>query len=118
LRSVETVKSHAPTTAGPLNLSGAAETDANFAGLDDDGYLAAPVGELHHPGKSLVVLEHVQILKRNLAASVGLPGRGGVGSKIFAKNNDFLVHGNSISHIENKRAGAKLQVNQPLCYFR
>jgi hypothetical protein len=37
---------HVPTTAGRLDFSGTAETDADFASLDDDGYLAAPIGEL------------------------------------------------------------------------
>jgi hypothetical protein len=37
---------NAPTTVGPLNFSRSAESDAHFACFDDNGYLAAPMGEL------------------------------------------------------------------------
>lgn len=79
-----------------LNVSGTAEADGNFSGFDDNRYLAAAVDKLQHSLKSLFVLEHIQIRKRDLAATKGLPGRGGVRSKILAKNYDFVVHFTSI----------------------
>jgi hypothetical protein len=75
-----------------LNVSGAAEADADFARLEDNRHLTTAVGELQHLGKSVFVLEDVEVLKWNLAAGVGLPGPGGVGSKIFAKNDHFFIH--------------------------
>jgi len=90
-----------------LNLSRSAVTNGDFACFDDHGDLAASIGQLQHPPQSLIVLQHVEIIKRSLAARVGLPGRGGVGSEILAEDNDFLGH----SSIKNKRAAAKLQAS-------
>lgn len=42
-----------------LNVSGAAESDADFARLDDHRHLTAAVGELEHLGESVFVLEDV-----------------------------------------------------------
>jgi hypothetical protein len=81
-----------PATAGALNFSGTAEADGHFSRFDDNRYLAPAVGKLQHSLKSLFVLEHIQICKRDLAARKGLPGRGRVRSKILAKNYDFVVH--------------------------
>jgi hypothetical protein len=66
----------------------------------------------------LVVLEHVEIFERNLTARVGLPGRGCIGSQIFAKDDDVLLHAVARFVVENKRAAAKLQVSRALCYVR
>ena len=66
----------------------------------------------------MVVLEHVEILEGSLAARVGLPGRGGVGSKIFAEDYDFRFHCSCILDVKNKRAAVKLQASRPLCYLR
>ena len=82
----------APATAGTLNFSGTAEADGNFSRFDDNRYLAPAIGKLQHSLKSLFVFEHIQIRKSDLAASKGLPGRGGVGSEILAENYDFFVH--------------------------
>ena len=88
---------NAPATAGALNFSGTAEADGNFSRFGDNRHLAPAVGKLEHSLKSLVVFEHIQIRKRDLAASKGLPGRGGVRSKILAENYDFFVHLASIA---------------------
>jgi hypothetical protein len=82
----------APTTAGALNFSGTAEADGNFPRFDDNRYLTPAVGKLQHSLKSLFVLEYIQIRKGDLATSKGLPGRGGVRSKILAENYHFVVH--------------------------
>ena len=82
----------APTTVDALNISGTAEADRHFSGLDDHGHLAAAIGKFQHPGKGSLVFEHVQVLKWDLAPSEGLPGPGGVGSKVFPENDDFFVH--------------------------
>lgn len=82
----------APTTAGGLNVSGTAEADGNFPRFDDNRYLTPAVGKLQHSLKSLFVLEYIQIRKGDLATSKGLPGRGGVRSKILAENYHFVVH--------------------------
>ena len=113
-----------PATAGALDFSGTAEADGNFPRFDDNRYLAPAVGKLQHSLKRLFVLEHIQIRKWDLAASKGLPGRGGVGSKILAENYDFVVHFTSIAtdarrrraaFVKNKRAAVKLQVSRALC---
>lgn len=75
-----------------LDFSGAAEADGDFPGLDEDGHVASPLGELQHLRKSLFVLQHVYILERNFAASVRLPGAGGVGSEIFSEDQNLFVH--------------------------
>jgi hypothetical protein len=49
----------APATAGALNVSGAAESDADFARLEDHRHLTAAVGKLQHLGESVFVLEDV-----------------------------------------------------------
>jgi hypothetical protein len=75
-----------------LDISGTAEADGYFSGLDDDRDLAPAIGEFQHPDKRLIVFEHVQVLDGDFAAGEGLPGPGGVGSKIFSKNNHLFVH--------------------------
>jgi hypothetical protein len=55
--------------------------------------LASTVGQLQHALQSLLVGQDVDIIKRNLAAGVILPGAPGVRSKFFAKNRYFFFHG-------------------------
>jgi hypothetical protein len=81
-----------PATAGALNLSGTAEADGHFAGFDDNGHVAAALGVFEHARKPLLVLQHVDVLERNLAAGERLPGARSVGSEIFAENEDLVVH--------------------------
>ena len=81
-----------PTTAGALDLSGAAEADRDLAGFHDDRHIAAALRKLQHSRKPLLVFQHVYVLERNFAASVSLPGARSVGSEIFAENENFFVH--------------------------
>jgi len=54
--------------------------------------LTPALGKLQHSLKRLLILEHVQVGKGDLAASKGLPGRSGVGSQILAKDYDLVAH--------------------------
>jgi hypothetical protein len=102
--------------AGALNFSGTAEADRNFTGFDDDGNITPTIGKLQHSCKALLVFQHVDVLERNFATGISLPGARGVGSEVFSKDNNFFVHF-SLS-IKNKRVPVKLQVNRALCYFQ
>jgi hypothetical protein len=44
---------------------------------------------LEHPLEAILVFEHVDVFKGNLAAGEILTGSRSVGSKIFAENNYF-----------------------------
>jgi len=80
-----------------LNFSRAAETDGDFAGFDDNRYLAAAFGKLKHLLQPGFVFQDVDILMRNLATGESLPGPGRVGSEIFSEYQNFFIHGRSIS---------------------
>ena len=84
--------SEAPATAGRLDFSGAAVADGHAIGFQNDRDLPPALGNAQHIGKRLFVLEHVAVFERNFPARVGLPGRRGVGSKLFAKDNDGFSH--------------------------
>jgi hypothetical protein len=105
-----------PTTAGALNFSGTAEANSNFTGFDDDGNIASTVGKLQHSRKASLVFQYVDVLERNFATGISLPGARGVGSEIFAKDKNFFVH--FLLNVKNRRAPVKLQVNRALCYFQ
>jgi len=75
-----------PATAGALNFSGAAEADRNFTSFDDDGNIAAAIGQLQHSRETLLVFEHVDVLERDFAAGISLPGARGVRSEVFSKD--------------------------------
>jgi hypothetical protein len=77
---------------GALNFSRPAEADGDFAGFDDDGYLAPAVGKLEHARKGLVVFEDVEILMGNFTARESLPGSRGVRSEIFSEDKNFFIH--------------------------
>jgi hypothetical protein len=104
-----------------LNFSRAAETDGDFAGFDDNRYLAAAFGKLKHLLQPGFVFQDVDILMRNLATGESLPGPGRVGSEIFSEYQDFFIHDRDCATmrglIENKRGVAKLQVSGAVCYF-
>ena len=104
-----------PATAVALNFSGAAKANRNFSRFDDNRHLATALRQLQHPGKSLVVLEHVQVGKRDLATGIGLPGRGCVWSKIFAKDYDFVVHCAALGRDRNFFALSKISVRRRNC---
>ena len=81
-----------PATAGRLDFSGAAVADGHAIGLQNDRDLPPAFGNAQHIGKRLFVLEHVAVFERNFPPRVGLPGRRGVGSKIFAEDHDRFSH--------------------------
>ncbi len=109
-----------PATAGALHFSGAAEADGHFAVLDDHRHLAPAIGMLQHFRQRIIVFEHVAVFEANLPSRESLPGRGGIRSKVFAKNYDgvahFILHcGRQTLLVKNRRAAIKLQVNRALC---
>jgi hypothetical protein len=108
-----------PATAGALHFSGTAEADGHFAVFDDHRDLAAAFGVPQHLGQRLIVFEHVAVFEGNFFAREGLPGRGGVGSKLFAENYYGVRHvipsRRASATVKNRRAAAKLQVNRTLC---
>ena len=71
--------------------------------------MPSSIGQLKHPLESLLVFEHVDVLVWNFTPRESLPGSSCVGSKVFAKNNDFFCHGRGYASIKNKRASMKLQ---------
>jgi hypothetical protein len=81
-----------PATAGALNFSGTTEADRDLTGFDDDGNIAAAIGELQHSCETLLVFQHVDVLDGDFAAGVSLPGARRVRSEVFSKDNDFFVH--------------------------
>jgi hypothetical protein len=89
---MRSVRHLSPTTAGALNCSGTAEADRNFTGFDDDGNIATTIGKLQHLCKALLVFQHVDVLERNFATGISLPGARGVGSEVFPKDKNFFVH--------------------------
>jgi hypothetical protein len=106
---MRSVRQLSPATAGALNFSGTAEADRNFTGFDDDGNIAPAIGKLQHSCKALLVFQHVDVLERNFATGIGLPGARGVGSEVFPKDKNFFVH--FLLNAKNKRALVKLQAN-------
>jgi len=86
------VRHGSPATAGALDLSGATEADGDFTGFDDDGNIAAAIGKLQHSCKTLLVFQYVDVLDRNFAAGISLPGARGVGSEVFSKDKNFFIH--------------------------
>ena len=80
------------TTVGHLDISRAAVADGDFAGFDDDGYLAPAVGQLEHGLQASVVLQYVDVFERNLAAGVCLPGAPSVRSKLLTVDQYFFCH--------------------------
>lgn len=81
-----------PATAGRLDFSGAAVTDRHPIVFQNDRDLPPAFGKAQHIGKRLFVLEHIAIFEGYFPAREGLPGRGGVGSKIFAEDHDEFSH--------------------------
>ena len=86
------VRDLSPATAGALNFSGTAKADGNFTGFDDDGNIAPTIGKLQHLCKALLVFQHVDVLERNFATGISLPGARGVRSEVFSKDKNFFVH--------------------------
>src|SRR5437867_11642914 len=86
------VRRSSPATASALDLSGATEADGDFTDSDDDGNIAAAIGKLQHSCKTLLVFQYVDVLERNFAAGISLPGARGVGSEVFSKDKNFFVH--------------------------
>lgn len=74
-----------------LDFSAAAETDGDFAGLDNHRYLAAAVGMLQHACQAVVILEHVDVLKGDFAPGEILTGSRSIRSEILAKDNNRLA---------------------------
>src|SRR5688500_18757775 len=72
------------------NLSTAAETDGNLAGLDDHRYLAAAVRMLQHTRQAGVIFEHVDVFERNFSPGEILTGSRSIGSKILAENKNWF----------------------------
>lgn len=97
-----------PATAGALHFSGTAEADGHLAVFDDHRNLAPALGVPQHLGQGLIVFEHVTVLEQNFFAREGLPGRGGVGSKLFAENNHGVRHVSS-----SRRANAAVKIGAP-----
>ena len=74
------------------DASGAAETDRHAAVLDDDRDLAPAFGQLNHPFELGRILLDVDVAKGNVPLFVLLTGGGGVGSRVFAEDEDFVNH--------------------------
>jgi hypothetical protein len=105
------VRHGSPATAGALDLSGATEADGDFTGFDDDGNIATAVGKLQHSCKTLLVFQYVDVLDRNFAAGISLPGARGVGSEVFSKDKNFFVH----FLLNQQPLTAKISVRQLNC---
>jgi len=81
----------APAPPG-LDLSRAAETDGDFAGLDDDRHLTPALGKLEHALQARFVFQDVDVFMGNLTAGEGLPGPGRIGSELFSEYQNFFIH--------------------------
>lgn len=108
-----------------LDFSGAAETDSDFTRFDNDGYLAATFGIFEHASQPGFILQHVNVLKRNLTPGVCLTGSRGIRSEILPEDQNFFLSHYISSPIpfsrallKNRRTGTKLQVTRSLCYVR
>jgi hypothetical protein len=101
-----------PATAGALHFSGAAEADGHFAVLDDHRHLAPAIGMLQHFRQRIIVFEHVAVFEANLPSRESLPGRGGIRSKVFAKNYDGVGH---ICIAAGKRCSSKIGARRLNC---
>jgi hypothetical protein len=77
-------------TVDGLDLSGAAESDGDFAGVDNDRYLPTAFRMAQHPLESIFVLEHIYVFKGNLSLGKVLPGPRSIRAKIMTKNQHFL----------------------------
>ena len=75
----------------PLNLSAAAETHGDLAGLDDHRYLAAAVRVLQHTRQAGIIFEHVDVFERDFSPGEILTGSRGIGSKILAENKYWFA---------------------------
>jgi hypothetical protein len=80
-------------TVSGSNPSGPPEPDRHRGPFDDhrDGPLAVRVDE-HFIERRWVFLD-ILVLDSEVSICVILTGRVGIGSRIFAENNDFLGHG-------------------------
>jgi len=81
-----------PATAGALNFSGTAEANRNFTGFDNDGNTASAIGKLQHSCQALLVFQHVDVVERNFATGISLPGARSVGSEVFSEDENFFIH--------------------------
>ncbi len=79
-------------TAGALHFSRAAEADGDFAGFNDDRDLMAAVRKPEHAREALLILKDIDVLIRDLTASESLTGARGVGSEVFAKYDNLVIH--------------------------
>ncbi len=76
--------------AGLLNFSAAAETDGDFARLDDNGDLPAAFGDGQHAVETGRVFEHVDVIEWDLSAGEILTGSRGIRSKVLAEDLYFF----------------------------
>ena len=76
----------------PLDRSGAAEADCDFARLDDYGDIALVVRQRQHPREPFGVLQNVDVIERDIALRVRLTGVARVGSEILAEDENFFRH--------------------------
>ena len=84
----------------PLDRSGAAEADRDFARLDDHGDIALVVRQFEHPLESCRVLQDVDVIERNVALGIRLTGVARVGSEILAEDQNFVGHRTRIQETE------------------
>ena len=79
-------------TPSALEGSGSTETDGDLSLLDDHGYLTSILGVVEHLAEPVLVLQHVDVLKRDIALGVVLTGTRCVGSKIFTEDEHLVCH--------------------------
>ena len=77
---------------GCLDLSAAAEADRDLAVFYDHRDLAATIRILQHTPETLLVLQNVDVLERDLASGEILTGSRSVGSQILTENKRWCRH--------------------------
>jgi hypothetical protein len=81
--------------AGRLNASGATfKPDMDLPAIDDNRNLAGTIGKLQHAAHLVRVVDDTDIFDLPSLFSVGFTGRIGIGSCVFAENENTIRHGN------------------------
>lgn len=75
-----------------LNLSRAAEADRDLSPFDYNRDLTPVLGVFQHPLETCIVLQHVDVIERNLATGVIRTGRRGILSEILAEDQNLIRH--------------------------
>ena len=88
-----------PRTADISHASRAPETDGDAAVDDDDGHLAAAMGEAEHALELRRLFLDVEVLDAKTLSGVVLTGRLGVGSGVLAEDEHGSGHASKVPEI-------------------